>query len=111
MQSVVGTDWGAGTGINPWWRYQEQNVPGAGHLMVNIGTGNYLVQVDDMAVPHKGIALAFRRTYNSQSGHNITGSDGTQPSLYGNGWTSTWDAHLTGDATHNVSVWDIDGVE
>jgi hypothetical protein len=62
-----------------------------------------------MSVPHKGIALAFRRTYNSQSGHTVTGNDGAQPSLYGNGWTSTWDAHLTGDATHNISVWDVDG--
>jgi YD repeat-containing protein len=108
-QSVVGTDWGAGTGINPWWRYQEQNVPGGGHVMVNVGTGNYMLQEDDMSVPHKGIALAFRRTYNSQSGHNITGSDGGPPSLYGNGWTSTYDAHLTGDAVHALSVWDIDG--
>lgn len=106
---VVGTDYGAGTGINPWWRYQEQNVPGAGHVMVNIGTGNYIVQADDMSIPHKGIALAFRRTYNSQSGHDVAGRDGAQPSLYGNGWTSTWDAHLTGDGTHTLSVWDIDG--
>jgi YD repeat-containing protein len=108
-QSVVGTDWGAGTGINPWWRYQEQNVPGGGHVMVNVGTGNYMLQEDDMSVPHKGIALAFRRTYNSQSGHNITSSDGGPAGLYGNGWTSTYDAHLTGDAVHALSVWDIDG--
>jgi hypothetical protein len=25
----------SGTGINPWWRYQEEEVPGGGHLMVN----------------------------------------------------------------------------
>ena len=56
----------SGTGINPWWRYQEQNVPGGGHVMVNVGTGNMLLQDDDMSVPHKGIAMAFRRTYNSQ---------------------------------------------
>ncbi|HEV2737417.1 MAG TPA: hypothetical protein VGU66_02450, partial [Candidatus Elarobacter sp.] len=32
----------AGTGINPWWRYEEENVPGGGHVMVNVGTGNML---------------------------------------------------------------------
>ncbi|MDP9025524.1 MAG: DUF6531 domain-containing protein [Candidatus Eremiobacteraeota bacterium] len=70
-----------GTGINPWWRYQEENVPGGGHLMVNVGTGNLLVQGDDMSVPHKGIAMAFRRTYNSQSQHDVNGSDGSAPSM------------------------------
>jgi YD repeat-containing protein len=109
MSTGVGVAYGAGTGINPWWRYQEQSVPGAGHVMVNVGTGNYIVDVDDMSVPHKGIALAFRRTYNSQSGHDIVGTDGSLPSLYGNGWTSTWDAHLSGDGVHTVTVWDIDG--
>ncbi len=71
----------SGTGINPWWRYREENVPGGGHLMVNVGTGNLLLQDDDMTVPHKGIALAFRRTYNSQSGHDVAGSDGSRPAV------------------------------
>jgi hypothetical protein len=99
---------GSGTGINPWWRYQEENVPGGGHVMVNVGTGNAVLQDDDMSVPHKGIALAFRRTYNSQSLHNVNGGDGAQPGLYGNGWTNTFDAHLTGTPSA-VKVFDIDG--
>jgi hypothetical protein len=100
----------SGTGINPWWRYQEQNAPGGGHLMVNMGTGNMLLQEDDMNVPHKGIALAFRRTYNSQSAHDVNGADGGFPGLYGNGWTSTFDAHMTGSlASGTMTVWDIDG--
>ena len=66
-QSIPSDPNASGTGINPWWRYQEENIPGGGHLMVNVGTGNFLIQDDDMAVPHKGIALAFRRTYNSQA--------------------------------------------
>ena len=41
--------------------------------MVNVGTGNLVLQDDDMSVPHKGIALAFRRTYNSQSPTTVTG--------------------------------------
>jgi hypothetical protein len=72
----------AGTGINPWWRYQEENVPGGGRLMINVGSGNMLLQYDDLGVPHKGIALAFRRTYNSQSQHDVNGTDGSAPNLF-----------------------------
>ena len=103
----------SGTGINPWWRYQEENVPGGGHAMVNVGTGNLVLQDDDMAVAHKGIALAFRRTYNSQSLHDVNGDDhGDQaitPAMYGNGWTNTFDAHLVKTSHGNWSVYDIDG--
>ncbi len=83
--------------------------------MVNVGTGNMLLQADDMSVPHKGIALAFRRTYNAQSLHDASGDDGTYPygtfpSMYGNGWTNTFDAHLARTADGAVSsVFDIDG--
>jgi YD repeat-containing protein len=98
-----------GTGINPWWRYEEENVPGGGHVMVNVGTGNMLLQDDDMAVPHKGISLTLRRTYNSQSQHDTAGTDGAVPSMYGNGWTNTFDAHLSGSRTGTISVWDVDG--
>ncbi|MDB5070060.1 MAG: hypothetical protein JWM87_1171 [Candidatus Eremiobacteraeota bacterium] len=105
----------SGTGINPWWRYQEQNIPGGGRLMANVGTGNVLLQDDDMAVPNKGISLAFRRTYNSQSLHDVNASDAApwywKPAgLYGNGWTNTFDAHLvrTPDSSQ-LSVFDIDG--
>ena len=84
-------------------------MPGGGHLMVNVGTGNLLVQDDDMSVPHKGIAMAFRRTYNSQSQHDVNGSDGSAPSMYGNGWTNTFDAHLSSSAANITTVWDIDG--
>ena len=107
--SVGGSGYGAGTGINPWWRYTEQNVPGGGHVMANVGTGNVVLDEDDMAVPHKGIAFAYRRTYNMQSGHDVSGSDGSWPTLQGNGWTTTWDAHLSGDPAHGITVWDIDG--
>ena len=85
-------------------------MPGGGRVMVNVGTGNVLLQDDDMVVPHKGVSLAFRRTYNSQSLHDVAGSDGTPPGMYGNGWTNTFDAHVSGDANGGtLSVWDIDG--
>ena len=77
--------------------------------MVNVGTGNRAVQSEDLNVPHKGLALAFRRTYNSQSGHDVNGSDGGFPGLYGNGWTNTFDAHMTKWSNGTVSVFDIDG--
>ena len=108
-QSLPSDPNASGTGINPWWRYQEESVPGGGRVMVNVGTGNLLLQDDDMSVPHKGIAMAFRRTYNSQSLHNVSGSDAGPAALYGNGWTNTWDAHVVLRSPNNVSVYDIDG--
>jgi YD repeat-containing protein len=103
----------SGTGINPWWRYQEESIPGDGRAMINVGTGNLVLQDDDMNVPHKGIALAFRRTYNSQSLHDVNGDEGgvhtSTPAMYGNGWTNTFDAHLVKVGPGNWSVYDIDG--
>ncbi|MHB8432954.1 MAG: DUF6531 domain-containing protein [Candidatus Tyrphobacter sp.] len=98
------------TGINHYWTYDEDPLPGIGKAMVNVGNGNLLVQVDDLDVPERGIDLAFRRTYNSQSQHDSTGTDGSTPSIFGNGWTNTFDAHLAYNATYNIiSVYDIDG--
>jgi YD repeat-containing protein len=114
-QSLPADPAASGTGINHWWRYQEQPVPGGGQVMVNVGTGNLLLQDDDMSVPHKGLAMAFRRTYNSQSGHDVNATDAAgfkykPPGMYGNGWTSTFDAHIArNDAMTLYSVFDIDG--
>ncbi|HZY96613.1 MAG TPA: DUF6531 domain-containing protein [Candidatus Cybelea sp.] len=100
----------SGTGINPWWRYQEENVPGGGHVMVNVGTGNLLLQDDDMSVPHKGIAMAFRRAYNSQNAAaTLVTAWGNFQSLYGNGWTNTFDARLISQSATLKSIYDIDG--
>jgi YD repeat-containing protein len=105
----------ATTGINHYWDYTESPIGGVGRYMVNTGTGNVLLQADDMAIPHKGIELAMRRTYNSQSYHDYAGRDGSQPSNYGQGWTSNLDAHIAwiydanGISTHNISVYDGDG--
>lgn len=98
------------TGIDPWWTYEEGSIPGDGRWMVNVGTGNLVVQRDDVNIPERGINLAFRRTYNSQSSHDYANSDNSVPSNYGNGWTNTFDAHLGYNASTNViTVWDIDG--
>jgi YD repeat-containing protein len=98
------------TGINHYWTYEEEPLPGIGKAMVNVGNGNTLVQVDDLDIPERGIDLAFRRTYNSQSQHDSSGTDGSTPSVFGNGWTNTFDAHLAYDSTDNIiQVYDIDG--
>ena len=102
-----GTD--PGTGINPWWRYAEGTIPGVGRYMVNVATQNLLVQGDDMDVRNAGIDLAFRRTYNSLSLHDASSTDGATPSTVGNGWTSTFDAHVSGNAAGGLTVSDIDG--
>ncbi len=106
----------SGTGINHWWRYQEENIPGGGRVMVNVGTGNVLIQDDDMVIPHKGMSLTFRRTYNSQSLHTVAGgsaedngNNSTTAGMYGNGWTNTFDAHMVKLSSTIRSVYDIDG--
>jgi hypothetical protein len=98
------------TGINHWWTYQEEKIPGVGRVLVNIGTGNLLVQADDVDLKERGIDLAFRRTYNSQSLHNAQNGDGSGAAIFGNGWTNPFDAHIAYNAQTNVlSVYDIDG--
>ena len=84
----------SGTGVKPWWQYKPVSMPGTDRVNVNVGTGNVLLQADDMAVPHKGVPMAFRRTYNSQSGHDVNATDAAgfvyEPAgMYGNGWTNT----------------------
>jgi RHS repeat-associated protein len=100
------------TGINHWWTYEEDAIPGLGKYMANVATGNLIVQSDDMATPHKGVELAFRRTYNSFSQHDYANTDGSTPDNYGDGWTNTFDAHIAFNdlnSGNGVSVFDIDG--
>ncbi len=99
----------ATTGINHFWTYEEAAIAGVGKTMVNTN-GNLLVQADDISIPERGIDLAFRRTYNSSSRHDYANTDGSQVSNFGNGWTSTFDAHLGYNAAQTVlSVYDLDG--
>ncbi len=78
--------------------------------MANVGTGNFIVQADDVTIKERGIDLAFRRTFNSQSQHNASNSDGAGYGVYGNGWTNPYDAHIGYTAqTNTISVYDIDG--
>lgn len=102
------------TGINPWWTYEEGALPGTGKYMVNVGTGNLVVQGDDVDIPERGIDLALRRTYNSGSLNDTNGSYGNDdgsatPNIYGNGWTNTFGTHLANNTSGGVTVFDIDG--
>ncbi|HXM18329.1 MAG TPA: DUF6531 domain-containing protein [Candidatus Tumulicola sp.] len=99
------------TGINHWWEYEEGGIGGVGKYMVNVASGNLIVQSDDMGVPNKGIEFAFRRTYNSMSNHTYANADGSIPSNYGDGFTNTFDAHIAfnNGAPAGISVYDIDG--
>ena len=101
------------TGVWPWWTYEARAVPGLGQAMANVANLNLLMEADDVDVPEGGLALAFRRVYNSQSSHDAAGDDGSTPSVYGNGWTNTLDIHLgwyqPGSNTGTVSVYTADG--
>jgi YD repeat-containing protein len=98
------------TGINKYWTYEVGSIPGVGQWMLNIGTGNLLVQESDIDIHERAIDLAFQRTWNAQSQHDVSNDDGSVPSNYGNGWTNTFDAHIGYNATTNkMSVYDIDG--
>ena len=98
-----------GTGVKPWWSFAQGTVPGMGSYFVNVANQNLVVQADDMYVRNAGVDLAFRRTFNSFSQHDANASDGATPSELGNGWTSTFDAHLSGNSAGGLTVSDVDG--
>lgn len=100
----------ATTGVVPWWMYAQGKLPGVGTWMLNVANGNLVVTATDVNIPGRGLNLAFARTYNSQSEHDSVGSDGSLPSAFGDGWTNTYDAHLSYNSVSNVmSVYDDTG--
>lgn len=87
----------------PWWTYEEGRIPGGGDFLINVANGNLILQDDDVDVPERGIDLAFRRTYNHQTGWQ-------SPWGYGGGWTDNLNARMYYDSTNNVmSVFDGTG--
>ena len=81
------------TGINRWWTYQEKPLAGVGKAMVNVANGNLPIQSDDIDIHERGIDLAFAAPIIRRATHSAS-TDGATPSLFGNGWTNTFDAHL-----------------
>jgi YD repeat-containing protein len=101
-------------GVNPWWAFDGGSVPGVGQYAVNVAQGGDLtIEAQDMAIPHKGVPLTFQRVYNSLSQHDYFGTDGSQISNYGAGWTNNFDAHLASNSGNQygagLSVFDVDG--
>jgi YD repeat-containing protein len=102
----------SGTGIAPWWHYEHEKAPGGDDVLVNVGTGNVVVEKTDMAVPYEGMGLVFRRFYNSQSihiGNELPASADPVVDDYGDGWTNTFDAHVVQEPGNYVSVYDETG--
>ncbi|MBC5806510.1 MAG: RHS repeat protein [Candidatus Eremiobacteraeota bacterium] len=84
-------------------------MPGIGSAGVNVANGNLILRSRDMVIAHKGVPFVFDRTYNSQSRHDAAGSDGSQPSVFGNGWTNNYDAHIASNDLGGISVYSGDG--
>src|SRR5262249_46485189 len=57
----------------------------AGIALVNILSGNLVIESADLNIPSRGISLLFQRFYNSQN---------TDVGFFGQGWSSLLDARL-----------------
>lgn len=103
-----GTGNGPGTtGHYPWWTFESHSAFGAmGQALVNVANGNLLLGGTDVSVPHFGLDLVVSRAYNSTSQYDVNNTDGSQPSLFGNGWTSNLDAHLALSAAGGIAIYD-----
>lgn len=106
------------TGLNAYWRYEEDAMGGVGKYLINTSTGNLLLQSVDMNIPNKGVDLTFQRSFNSLGQHTYGNADGSGPSLYGDNWTSTFDVRIAYNSMQvsgscgvqqGISVFDIDG--
>lgn len=97
------------TGLKAWETYVSHRIPGVGVALADVANGNVVVEVADADLPERGIDLSFTRYFNSQSQHDALNSDGTIPSPWGNGWSSTYDAHIVNPNGGFVSVYDATG--
>jgi YD repeat-containing protein len=97
--------------MKPWWTFDGGDLPGIGTYGINVFSGNLVIATSDMAIENPGVPLTFTRMYNSQSQHNVINSDNTQPSMIGNNWTCTFDAHIAQNSAGGISVFDADGAE
>lgn len=84
-------------------------MPASGSYAVNNANGNLLVQNADVQIHEPGIDLVYTRTYNSLSQHDTNNTDKSIPSAYGEGWTSTYDAHIAYNGSNEIVVYDSAG--
>lgn len=97
------------TGIKPWWTYFTADIPGIGSMGTNVANRNLVIETVDIDIPNPGVPLRMGRTFNSQSHHDASGSDGSTPSQLGNGWTSSFDMHIAVNSSNGLSVFDDSG--
>lgn len=84
-----------GAGAKPWWNFVGKALPGVGSAAVNVATGNVTISATDVHLPERGLDLDFTRIFNSQSLRDKFADDGSgDTAVYGNRWTSIYDAHM-----------------
>jgi len=88
-------------GIKPFWPYDVNALGAGGKAMVNLWSGNLMIQHTDLTVPGRGLPVVIQRTYNSQS---------TRTGAFGKGWSSIVDTHLEFSGS-NVTLVDAYGGE
>jgi len=104
---------GSGPGVigrYPWWTFEAHSSFAAmGNALANVVTGNVLLTSTDLAIPHFGLDLLVTRAYNSMSSYDVNTTDGSQPSVFGNGWTSNLDAHIALNGSGGLAIYDGTG--
>ncbi|MFZ1881509.1 MAG: DUF6531 domain-containing protein [Gaiellaceae bacterium] len=68
---------------------------------VNCASGNFSDSFTDVSVQGRGPGLALTRTYNSLSAASL--------GIFGYGWTSSYEAHLTANGDGSATVFEADG--
>jgi RHS repeat-associated protein len=90
----------ANTGQAQYNTYAMRDLPDGTSAGANVASGNGLVIHQDFSIPNYGPDLALTRTYNSLGPTN---------NLFGWGWTSDFDEHVTANADGSVTYRDPDG--
>jgi RHS repeat-associated protein len=65
-------------------------------LPINTATGNFSHDFSDFSIPGRGMPIGLKRSYNSLA----SGYD----SIFGFGWSSSYDMYLTQDSTQTITV-------
>lgn len=99
------------TGMKTWWTYLSGPLVGVGHYDFNVSTGNLVIRATDMAMKNKTLPISFMRAYNSQSQHDYANTDGSVPSNYGEGWTNSFDAHISANSAGGLTIFDGTGAQ
>lgn len=89
-----------GLGVKGFWPYASASLAG-GSGYVNLFSGNLAYTATDVIYPAKGLALTFRRTYNTQGA--------SVPGPMGYGWDHNFNWLLVSEATGAMRLKEGDG--